>query len=559
MGRRERDGGSSISAAHQPQANAPPTRPHCHHHHHRHHHQRRQQQQVAPLLFPLLLLQLLLAFDGRVPAAYGAVQAYYKGCHGNWQFSQKFKTPAFAGAPFTLPASSFSVVDCALACGGVVDSYVFLGLVAAGGSVASCQCVSASDPNWVFDLASVPGIADSACTLNCADGQRCGGFDDAFGIKYAAYLVANPYPPDASPPLSPAVKAAISGGSGGGGGNSVPASQDAPTTTTSAPVQPQTTTQVQTNPSTASVTSTTDVQQQQQRQSSFTASQSQPTASASPILPGVTTSGATAVASDGASGRGTVTRSPGGATDGMAGDGESTGSVEAGAAGAATASSTTVQTLLPLDRAGGAAGLSFGAFVGIGVAIGLLITAVAALHLILRRRRQQQHQQHLRGESVSKMSLARGRSVSGSGSVRATSRKSYGSAISGSTISFVAPTGRVSRIRGWPRGGGGPMGRAFFRFDDEDDDDVDDRPFYNGGSSVRSDSVRSGSSVPLGTASPTPASVLSYAGAESTSSSDDTSALELGGWAGPGPNYAGPPAFHAEQLAPPFMARDVGR
>ncbi|KAJ3106445.1 hypothetical protein HDU96_008222 [Phlyctochytrium bullatum] len=159
---------------------------------------------LSPLVTVLSASALLAVF---LPTPVSAeTQAYYQGCKGDWEFNSNFRTPSLRPM-FTASPKDFSVVDCAMRC-GKVDDYVFLAPPTIGDkSQVTCNCVSKSDPVWSQDRQSVPGIPDDKCRVAlCKDNQACGG-GDKFGTHYAVFLIANPNPRQADPPISPAARA----------------------------------------------------------------------------------------------------------------------------------------------------------------------------------------------------------------------------------------------------------------------------------------------------------------------------------------------------------------
>ncbi|KAJ3414473.1 hypothetical protein HDV05_006566 [Chytridiales sp. JEL 0842] len=138
--------------------------------------------------------------------ANGLAQVYYKGCQGNWQFNDKFRTPTL-NLKFTAKAADILVRDCAIACGKPKD-YIFLAPASQGSPDVSCWCVAANDPTWVQMMAEVRPINDDMCRpLKCKDGENCGGIDGT-GTHWGSFLV-NSIEPNAEQGLSPAAKAAI--------------------------------------------------------------------------------------------------------------------------------------------------------------------------------------------------------------------------------------------------------------------------------------------------------------------------------------------------------------
>ncbi|KAJ1563027.1 hypothetical protein HK405_003964 [Cladochytrium tenue] len=150
---------------------------------------------------------VVVALLAAVPVVVRAAHTgYFKGCNGNWEYQTKFLTPAL-DVQFTVPADDCTIADCAQLCQN--SGYFFFYPAALGSDNTVCACVSSSDANWVYDLASVPAATSTLCAeLECADENQCGGMDQ-YGTQYAAYLLANPDTSVADPALSSAVSAAI--------------------------------------------------------------------------------------------------------------------------------------------------------------------------------------------------------------------------------------------------------------------------------------------------------------------------------------------------------------
>ncbi|KAJ3206903.1 hypothetical protein HDU67_007874 [Dinochytrium kinnereticum] len=155
-------------------------------------------------------------------------QGYYKGCHGKWQFNSNFRQPVLQ-RKFSARPQEFKSVDCAIVC-KTINDYAFLHPDPTDATKTICSCVASTDPSLVYNLANVPGTDDTLCNVRCSDRERCGGVD-SFGVKHSIFLIADPAPSRASPPLSPAVVAALEVEAGPVNANTPPQ----PTSTTTSP------------------------------------------------------------------------------------------------------------------------------------------------------------------------------------------------------------------------------------------------------------------------------------------------------------------------------------
>ncbi|KAJ3102035.1 hypothetical protein HDU97_000890 [Phlyctochytrium planicorne] len=168
-----------------------------------------------------MLMTMVVMLATMVPGSNAEIQAYFKACRGNWEFQAKFRYPAMVQM-FMAKSSEFSVIDCAIRCSqhfkNQIGDYVFIGPAdfaqnPATVSMTSCNCVSKTDPDWMFDLENIPGMNDNGCIERlCSDGQKCGAVDQ-WGVHYASYLIDNPSP---SKPIQELSKAAVEMGTYGG-------------------------------------------------------------------------------------------------------------------------------------------------------------------------------------------------------------------------------------------------------------------------------------------------------------------------------------------------------
>ncbi|KAJ3306910.1 hypothetical protein HDU76_004731 [Blyttiomyces sp. JEL0837] len=157
----------------------------------------------------MILLGSMTASMFIVVPVYADIGTSYQGCHGNNQFQTKFKTPNLT-TKYTIPSTQTTVTDCALVCNPPTGDYVFLFPTSQNSKDVTCACVSATDTNWVFDLANVAGLSDASCqNVECSGGTNCGGVDN-FGIHYAAYLVTVRNNGVNNPPIGAAVQISIS-------------------------------------------------------------------------------------------------------------------------------------------------------------------------------------------------------------------------------------------------------------------------------------------------------------------------------------------------------------